>query len=162
MSPMRYITRFKKRAVRFIEGDCTEIDPISQTITVEDNSEIVGECSKQKLPYDYLVVAVGAENATFNIPGVKEHACFLKEIWDASKIRNRLMDCLVCFFKYSPSFFVIILNFYEKGKSKNNNYIILTLNRFFFLGNGCFSWSARRRSGTFTSYGSCRRWTRRS
>jgi NADH:ubiquinone reductase (non-electrogenic) len=44
--------------------------------------------------YDYLVVGVGAENATFGIPGVKEHACFLKEIWDAKKIRRKLMDCI--------------------------------------------------------------------
>lgn len=26
--------------------------------------------------------------------GVKEYACFLKEIWDAQKIRTRLMDCV--------------------------------------------------------------------
>jgi NADH dehydrogenase FAD-containing subunit len=29
--------------------------------------------SKQTIPYDYLVVGVGAENATFGIPGVREH-----------------------------------------------------------------------------------------
>lgn len=41
-----------------------------------------------------ITVACGAENATFNIPGVRENACFLKEIWDARKIRTKLMDCL--------------------------------------------------------------------
>jgi len=40
------------------------------------------------------VVGVGAENATFGIPGVRENACFLKEIWDAKKIRRKLMDCI--------------------------------------------------------------------
>lgn len=59
-----------------------------------DNSELVGAVSKQTIPYDYLVVAVGAENATFGIPGVKENACFLKEMWDAKKIRTKVMDCL--------------------------------------------------------------------
>ena len=28
------------------------------------------------------------------IPGVKEHACFLKEIGDAHKIRKQVMDCI--------------------------------------------------------------------
>lgn len=35
----------------------------------------------------------GAENNTFGIPGVTEHANFLKEIWDAEKVRKKLMDC---------------------------------------------------------------------
>lgn len=94
MQPLRYITRFKKRDVKIVEGDCTSIDPESRTLIVQDNSEIVGQVSSQTIPYDYLVVACGAENATFNIPGVKDHACFLKEIWDARKIRTRLMDCI--------------------------------------------------------------------
>lgn len=41
--------------------------------------------------YDKLVIAVGAESNTFGIPGVKEHACFLKDISDARKIRQRLL-----------------------------------------------------------------------
>jgi NADH:ubiquinone reductase (non-electrogenic) len=28
------------------------------------------------------------------IPGVKENACFLKEISDAQKIRKKVMDCI--------------------------------------------------------------------
>ncbi|KAJ3278284.1 NADH:ubiquinone oxidoreductase [Borealophlyctis nickersoniae] len=94
MTPIRYITRFKKRQVLFVEGECSNIDPVGKTVTVTDNSEIVGDISTQTIPYDYLVVACGAENATFGIPGVKEYSCFLKESWDARKIRTRLMDCL--------------------------------------------------------------------
>ncbi|KAH9263944.1 hypothetical protein BASA83_012612 [Batrachochytrium salamandrivorans] len=94
MQPIRYLTRFKKRQVMFIEADCNSIDPVSKTLSVSDNSEIVGLVSKQTIPFDYLVVACGAQNATFGIPGVHEHACFLKEAWDAKKIRTRLMDCL--------------------------------------------------------------------
>ena len=33
---------------------------------------------KYKVPYDVLVIGVGAEPNTFGIPGVKEHAYFLK------------------------------------------------------------------------------------
>ncbi|RKP22733.1 hypothetical protein SYNPS1DRAFT_25409, partial [Syncephalis pseudoplumigaleata] len=93
-TPIRYITRHKKAAVQVLEGECTYIDPVSRTITVEDNSEIRGNVTSATIPFDYLVVAVGAENQTFGIPGVAEHACFLKEIWDAKKIRGRLMDCI--------------------------------------------------------------------
>lgn len=94
MQPIRFITRFKSREVLFVEGNCTNIDPTNKVLTVEDNSSILGEISKQTISYDYLVVGVGAENATFGIPGVREHACFLKEAWDARTIRTQLADCL--------------------------------------------------------------------
>ena len=53
-----------------------------------DESEIQGLVSSTTLKYDYLVYAVGAETQTFNIPGVKEHACFMKELDDADKVIN--------------------------------------------------------------------------
>ncbi|KAJ3414195.1 NADH:ubiquinone oxidoreductase [Chytridiales sp. JEL 0842] len=94
MMPIRYLTRFKSREVLFVEGNCTAIDKDKKVVTVEDNSEIKGTASVAQIPYDYLVVGVGAENATFGIPGVREYGCFLKESWDAKKIRTQLMDCL--------------------------------------------------------------------
>ncbi|KAJ3076536.1 NADH:ubiquinone oxidoreductase [Podochytrium sp. JEL0797] len=94
MQPIRYLTRFKKREILFVEGNCTNIDAEQKIITVEDGSEIKGDVSKQQIKYDYLVMGVGAENATFGIKGVKEHACFLKEAWDARRIRTQLLDCL--------------------------------------------------------------------
>ena len=33
-----------------------------------------------QIPYDVLIVAVGAVNNTFHTPGVREHAFFLKEV----------------------------------------------------------------------------------
>lgn len=94
MEPIRYFTRHKRRAVRVIEAECTSIDPDTKTLRFSDTSEIQGSVAGGIIPYDHLVVAVGAENATFGIPGVHEFACFLKEIWDGRKIRTRLMDCL--------------------------------------------------------------------
>ena len=38
------------------------------------------------MKYDYLVYAVGAETQTFNIPGVREHALFMKELDDGEKV----------------------------------------------------------------------------
>ncbi|KAI5358938.1 putative FAD/NAD(P)-binding domain, FAD/NAD(P)-binding domain superfamily [Septoria linicola] len=45
------------------------------------------------LSYDKLVVTVGCYAQTFNTPGVKEHAYFLKDVGDARRIRNRLLSC---------------------------------------------------------------------
>ncbi|KAK0550387.1 NADH:ubiquinone oxidoreductase [Tilletia horrida] len=90
----RLITRFKKRAVQVIEAQADAIDLEKKTVTFEDTSPIHGHIGKVHLNYDYLVYAVGSENSTFGIQGVKDHACFLKEVGDAVKIRNRLMDCV--------------------------------------------------------------------
>lgn len=44
--------------------------------------------------YDRLVIATGCATNTFGIPGVREHACFLKELSDARNIRQRLIGNL--------------------------------------------------------------------
>lgn len=46
---------------------------------------------KYTMPYDKLVISVGAYNATFGTQGVKENALFLKDITDAKKIRWRIL-----------------------------------------------------------------------
>ena len=61
-----------------------------------DTSEVQGAISTTTMKYDYLVYAVGAETQTFNIPGVKEHACFMKELHDAERFRENMMDCASC------------------------------------------------------------------
>ncbi|KXS09245.1 FAD/NAD(P)-binding domain-containing protein [Gonapodya prolifera JEL478] len=94
MLPLRYITMHKKREVKFVEADATDIDPGLRTVTFEDKSEIRGEFSRGTLKYDYLVVGVGAETTTFGTKGVTEHAIFLKEIPDAVRIRRAIMDSL--------------------------------------------------------------------
>ncbi|KAJ3477470.1 hypothetical protein NLI96_g10440 [Meripilus lineatus] len=43
--------------------------------------------------YDKLIIAVGAYSQTFDVPGVKEHAHFLKDIRDARAIRTRVLEC---------------------------------------------------------------------
>ncbi|KAN0094554.1 hypothetical protein V8E55_002841 [Tylopilus felleus] len=43
--------------------------------------------------YDKLVIAVGAYSQTFDVPGVKEYAHFLKDVRDARAIRTRILDC---------------------------------------------------------------------
>jgi NADH:ubiquinone reductase (non-electrogenic) len=104
MQPIRHILRYKKALVQFFEADCTKIDAERKILKITgissnsvfsdsgvDSSDIKGDVSETEIPFDYLVIGVGAQNSTFGIKGVQEHACFLKEIWDSSKIRTRIM-----------------------------------------------------------------------
>ncbi|KKK19426.1 hypothetical protein P175DRAFT_0432853 [Aspergillus ochraceoroseus IBT 24754] len=94
MEPIRNILRLKKAHVKFYEAEATKIDYEKRVVYISDDSEIKGDISHTEVPFDMLVVGVGAENATFGIKGVKEHSCFLKEVGDAQKIRKRIMDCV--------------------------------------------------------------------
>ncbi|KYK56656.1 putative NDE1-mitochondrial cytosolically directed NADH dehydrogenase [Drechmeria coniospora] len=94
MEPVRAILRHKKAAVKYYEAEVSCIDPDRKMIKIVDNSEIKGAISETEIPYDMLVIGVGAENATFGVPGVREHSCFLKEIGDAQQIRKTIMDCV--------------------------------------------------------------------
>mmetsp|Transcript_29962 Transcript_29962/g.68035 ORF Transcript_29962/g.68035 Transcript_29962/m.68035 type:complete len:480 (+) Transcript_29962:152-1591(+) len=46
-----------------------------------------------EVPYDYLVLAVGATVNTFGIKGVKEHCQFLKQVEDAATLRKAIANC---------------------------------------------------------------------
>lgn len=47
-----------------------------------------------RLSYDYLVLTVGSQSATYGVSGVREHALFLKELADARALRQRIIECL--------------------------------------------------------------------
>lgn len=107
--------------VKFVEAHCVDVDPVEKVITCktdEDQAVARGDDVKTvvsqerfkggsssrfikdsartrpefNMKYDILVVAVGSENNTFNIPGVQEHAHFLKEVLDARRIRSAISD----------------------------------------------------------------------
>ncbi|THC95636.1 hypothetical protein EYZ11_004898 [Aspergillus tanneri] len=64
--------------------------------TYED--EQVGEPGWQQgerfeVPYDKLVIAVGAVSRTFNTPGVRHNAMFFKDIGDARRVKRRVREC---------------------------------------------------------------------
>jgi NADH:ubiquinone reductase (non-electrogenic) len=94
MEPIRNILRHKKATVKYYEANATKIDYERRVVLIDDESEIKGDVTSTEVPFDMLVVGVGAENATFGIPGVREHSCFLKEVGDAQQIRKRIMDCV--------------------------------------------------------------------
>lgn len=93
MEPIRNFLRHKKTSVKYYEAEATKIDYAKKVVYINDDSEVKGSVSSNEVPFDMLVVGVGAENATFGIPGVREHGCFLKEVGDAQRIRKRIMDC---------------------------------------------------------------------
>ncbi|KAF2686877.1 FAD/NAD(P)-binding domain-containing protein [Lentithecium fluviatile CBS 122367] len=93
MEPIRNFLRHKKASVQYYEAEATKIDYEKRVVYINDDSEIKGDVSATEVPFDMLVIGVGAENATFGIPGVRENSLFLKEVGDAQRIRNRIMDC---------------------------------------------------------------------
>ncbi|EGG22521.1 putative NADH dehydrogenase [Cavenderia fasciculata] len=82
--------RKAKNDFEFLQAQCTTVDP--ETKTIECTSTL-HDTTPFKLQYDYLVIGVGARNATFGIPGVSEHAHFLKELHQARSIRQRIIYC---------------------------------------------------------------------
>lgn len=69
MEPVRNILRHKKTTVKYYEAEATKIDYQKKVVYINDDSEIKGDTSSTEVPFDMLVVGVGAENATFGIPG---------------------------------------------------------------------------------------------
>lgn len=83
------IRAFQQRApLKFYQATCTGIDFDTHLVTCEGNFD----SETFLLNYNYLVIAVGAVNKTFGIPGVLEHAHFLKELADARAIRQRIIE----------------------------------------------------------------------
>ncbi|KAI0400955.1 FAD/NAD(P)-binding domain-containing protein [Xylaria palmicola] len=95
---------------RYYQGWADDVDFARKVVRVEANTSgdlaarttpqllprrVVNEMEKGPvfdLPYDKLVVAVGAYSQTFGIEGVKEHANFLRNVGDARKIRMKILQ----------------------------------------------------------------------
>eukprot|EP01111_Echinosteliopsis_oligospora_P015621 TRINITY_DN6232_c0_g2_i1.p1 TRINITY_DN6232_c0_g2~~TRINITY_DN6232_c0_g2_i1.p1 ORF type:complete len:467 (+),score=106.10 TRINITY_DN6232_c0_g2_i1:69-1403(+) len=81
--------RSTRRNVEYYQAECRDIIPETKTIKVKG---VLHE-KPFEMKYDKLLIAVGAQNNTFNIPGVLDHAYFLKELPDARRIRRRILEC---------------------------------------------------------------------
>ncbi|KAH8910196.1 FAD/NAD(P)-binding domain-containing protein [Coniochaeta sp. PMI_546] len=92
---------FKRKVVR-VEANATD-DMVGRTVvppppptkgpvhaSEEAPPRLKGETFD--VPYDKLVVAVGAYSQTFGIQGVREHAHFLRDVGDARRIRLRVLS----------------------------------------------------------------------
>lgn len=72
----------------YYQASCKTINPTEQIIVVQ--SAMDGRV--YDIHYDVLVIGVGAKTNTFGIPGVNEHALFLKELSDARAIRQNIIE----------------------------------------------------------------------
>ncbi|KAF8528463.1 NDE2, mitochondrial external NADH dehydrogenase [Hysterangium stoloniferum] len=86
IQPTRFLVRHKARRVTVVEAEAQSIDVYTSAIKPPNSTNTIH--------YDYLVCAVGSEIQTFGIPGVKEHGVFMKELGDAEKFQDRIMDCI--------------------------------------------------------------------
>ena len=77
MEPLRHIIRHKKASVKFYEADATKIDHERRVVVVNDLSDIRGEVHQTEVSFDYLVVGVGAENATFGTSYTRHPPCYM-------------------------------------------------------------------------------------
>ncbi len=77
------------KGIRFYLASARELNTAPKTVrcTAADGQGYF------EVPYDLLVIAVGAKVNTFGIPGVVENALFLKTVEDARRIRRRTIEC---------------------------------------------------------------------
>jgi NADH:ubiquinone reductase (non-electrogenic) len=101
VEPIRkFCLRGGKEMFKFYEAKCTSVDVANNKIRCRDSSPVNvkdkpgGAPMEFELPYDYLIVAVGATTNTFNTPGVPENVQFLKSIEDAQALRTKIMDAI--------------------------------------------------------------------
>ncbi len=83
MEPIRNFLRHKKAAVKYYEAEATKIDYANRKVYVNDQSPIKGDVSQTEIPFDMLVVGVGAENATFgtsSAPLARDLANLLQQV----------------------------------------------------------------------------------
>lgn len=82
--------RRTRKGIEFVQAEAISLDTELRTL----RCRTVDKTAEFSITYDQLVISVGAWNNTYGIPGVKEHAMFLKELTDARNIRERVTWCL--------------------------------------------------------------------
>jgi len=81
--------RTSRKGIRFHQGFCVRIDSEQSVAYCEGKFKR----TPFEVDFDTLIIAVGAKSNTFGIPGVEQHAKFLKEISDAHQIRHQIIQC---------------------------------------------------------------------
>src|SRR5690625_2077800 len=73
-----------QRNVRFLQADVSGIDHGNQEVLLADGSRI---------GFDWLINCAGSRYSHFGVPGVKEHAFFLKTLTEAVNLRSHILRC---------------------------------------------------------------------
>lgn len=85
--PVRPVVAGKNAS--YFESSVTKIDKVKKEVHCLTDSGLTYQIS-----YDKLVVGVGFQPNDFNIPGVKEHALFMKETADATVFKDHVLERL--------------------------------------------------------------------
>lgn len=80
---------FSHCVVHNVDFDKKEVNCVGVGVI---NADLYAPVKAFNIKYDKLVLAHGAEPNTFNVPGVKENAFFLREVNEARAIRKRLIQ----------------------------------------------------------------------
>eukprot|EP00746_Dinoflagellata_sp_MGD_P165057 gnl/MRDRNA2_/MRDRNA2_94115_c0_seq1.p1 gnl/MRDRNA2_/MRDRNA2_94115_c0~~gnl/MRDRNA2_/MRDRNA2_94115_c0_seq1.p1 ORF type:complete len:603 (+),score=130.11 gnl/MRDRNA2_/MRDRNA2_94115_c0_seq1:87-1895(+) len=97
--PIRSLIHTKQKlpeaSVQFNEAEALSVDPENKTVKCKDMSPVrdTENGNEFDIPYDILVLGVGATTNTFGTPGAMDHCLFLKSIPDAQKIRSTVVRC---------------------------------------------------------------------
>src|ERR1700747_1403144 len=76
--------------VQFFDGDVVRIDLARRAVVVSHGAD----AHTHDLPYDHLVIALGAVTNFFGLPGLEERALTMKSLGDAIVLRNRMIALL--------------------------------------------------------------------
>ena len=71
-----------KKSIDFLEADITSVDLTKKEVITSNGT----------VPYDILVVALGATTNFFGVPGAEANAYVLKNLNEAIRIRDRIID----------------------------------------------------------------------
>jgi NADH dehydrogenase len=97
----RDLTAFARQLhAEFILAEVLRIDFAAKTVKLKTNINSAAsmttmprnEAEVQAISYDFLVLAIGAEQTFFNIPGAAEHSCLINTLSAALETRKALDD----------------------------------------------------------------------
>jgi len=94
LDAVSYRAHAKVHGFLFRVGTLADLDRENREVILapvvdEDGNEIL---PSNRLPYDYLVLAIGSVSNDFNTPGVREHCLFLDSAAQAHKFRRKLLN----------------------------------------------------------------------
>ncbi|WP_299866687.1 NAD(P)/FAD-dependent oxidoreductase [uncultured Hoeflea sp.] len=93
---LSYLSLAGLHGFRFRTGEILSIDRENQTVVISARSGPAGESIPERtLAYDHLVLALGSEPRTFDIPGIRENCFFLDTLDQAHRFQDAFFEhCL--------------------------------------------------------------------
>jgi NADH dehydrogenase len=77
----------KRKDARYLQLEAYDVNFEDKEVVLQDQ-----DGRNFHLPYDKLVIAVGSQSTTFNVPGVQDNCVFLKSLDDAVRIRSIILS----------------------------------------------------------------------